>query len=193
MHKCPWCTTAYVNWQSQCKQCGGPLPPPPGMQLGEPPPPAPRKLPATYVKRVRWTENIATMVGLGFTGVGLLMAVPMLANGLWLPSLLPGFFLLGGISMFRYGWKIASGRLRAYRQGKAVEGRIERVGYDTTQRVNGRHPHRVVYHFPIGDHWQEGEIITFDSTASKRSSGQPVWVLYNEADPTENAIFPPLS
>ena len=39
----------------------------------------------------------------------------------------------------------------------------------------------------------EGVIITFDSTASQRRTGQPVWVLYNEADPTENAIYPPLS
>ncbi len=193
MHSCPWCTTTYVNWQSQCKQCGGPLPPPPGMRLGDPPPPAPRKLPGTYVKRVRWTENIATLVGMGFTGVGLLMAVPMLVNKLWLPALFPGFFLLGGVSMFRHGWKTAAGRLRAFGQGKAVQGRIERVSMDTTQQINGRHPWRVVYHFTIGDQWHEGQITTFDSTASLRSSGQPVWVLYNEADPTENAIYPPLS
>ncbi|MBL9146837.1 MAG: DUF3592 domain-containing protein [Verrucomicrobiaceae bacterium] len=193
MHTCPWCTTEYVNWQSQCKQCGGPLPPPPGMKLGEPPPPAPRKLPSTYVKRVRWTENIATLVGLGFTGIGLLIAVPMLANKLWLPALIPGFFLLGGVSMFRHGWKSAAGRLRAFKSGKAVEGRIERVGIDASQQINGRHPSRVVYHFPIGDQWHEGQIITFDTTATLRSSGQPVWVLYNENDPNENAIYPPLS
>jgi hypothetical protein len=39
----------------------------------------------------------------------------------------------------------------------------------------------------------EGNIISFDTTAARRDSGQPVWVLYNEADPTENAIYPPLS
>jgi hypothetical protein len=39
----------------------------------------------------------------------------------------------------------------------------------------------------------EGVIISFDTTASLRFSGQPVWVLYNEADPTENAMYPPLA
>lgn len=193
MHTCSWCTTSYVNWQSQCQQCGGPLPPPPGMRLGDPPPPAPRKLPARYVKRVRWSENIATLVGLGFTAVGTLFAVPMLVNSVWLPLLVPGFLLLGGVSMFRYGWKIAEARLRAFRIGKAVEGKIHQVGVDATQHINGRHPARVVYHFLVGGQLQEGVIITFDSTASRRFSGQPVWVLYNEADPSENAIYPPLS
>jgi hypothetical protein len=193
MYTCPWCTTSNVNWQSHCRQCGGPLPPPPGMSLGEPPPPTPRKLPRTYVKRVRWTENIATLVGLGFSAVGILFAVPMIVNKLWLPALAPAFFLLGGVSMFRHGWKIAAGRLRAFRIGKAVQGSIHRIETDSTQQINGRHPLRVVYHFPVGDQLQEGVITTFDSTASRRSSGQPVWVLYNEADPTENAIYPPLS
>jgi hypothetical protein len=164
-----------------------------GMSLGDPPPPAPRKLPGAYVKRVRWTENIATLVGMGFTAVGTLFTVPMLINKLWLPALAPALFLLGGVSMFRHGWKIAAGRLRAFRDGRAVEGKIHQVGVDATQRVNGRHPSRVVYHFPVEGQVTEGVIITFDSTAERRWSGQPVWVLYNEADPTENAIYPPLS
>lgn len=95
--------------------------------------------------------------------------------------------------MFRYGWRIAAGRLRAFRDGKAVEGKIYQVGVDATQRVNGRHPSRVVYHFSVDGQVKEGVIITFDTTAEQRWSGQPVWVLYNESDPTENAVYPPLS
>lgn len=163
------------------------------MSLGDPPPPAPRVLPRKYVRRVRWTENIATLVGLGFTAVGLLFAIPMIVNRLWLPALILAFFLLGGVSMFRYGWKTAAARLRAFRIGRAVEGRIHQIGVDATQHINGRQPSRVVYHFPVDGQMQEGVIITFDTTASRRGSGEPVWVLYNEADPTENTIYPPLS
>ncbi|MCB1211828.1 MAG: hypothetical protein KDK97_21085, partial [Verrucomicrobiales bacterium] len=92
-----------MTWQSLCQQCGGPLSPPMGQELGPEPPPAPRKLPKVYVQRVRWTQNIATMVGPGFVVVGLLFAIPMIVNKLWLPLLAPGFFVLGGVSMFRYG------------------------------------------------------------------------------------------
>lgn len=164
-----------------------------GQGLGPEPPSAPRKLPRAYVRRVRWTQNIATMVGLGFTAFGLLFAVPMIVQKLWLPVLAPGFFLLGGVSMFRYGWKIAAARLRAFRIGKAVKGSIYQIGVDATQHVNGQHPAKVIYHFQVGDQVHEGVIITFDTTASRLFSGQPMWVLYNEADPTESAIYPPLS
>lgn len=34
---------------------------------------------------------------------------------------------------------------------------------------------------------------TFNTTATQPLAGQPVWVLYNEADPSGNAINPPLS
>jgi len=162
-------------------------------ELGRAASASPRKLPRTYVKRVRWTENIATLVGLGFTTVGTLFAVPMIVNMLWVPLLAPGFLLLGGVAMFHYGWMIAAARLRAFRVGKAVAGSIHQVGVDATQHINGRHPAKVIYHFRVGDQMHEGVIISFDTTASRFFSGQPVWVLYNEEDPTENAMYPPLA
>lgn len=193
MHTCPWCTISYVNWQSQCGQCGGPLAQPRGHGPGPEPLPAPRNLPKVYVRRVRWTQNIGTLAGLGFTAIGLLFSIPMIIQKLWLPALIPAFFLLGGVSMFRYGWNIAAARLRAFRFGKVVLGEVHQVGVDATQQVNGQHPAKVVYRFRVSDQLHEGVIISFDSTASERWSGQPVWVLYNESDPAENAIFPPLS
>ena len=191
MHTCPWCTTSYVNWQSQCKQCGGPLAPLPGMSLGSPPPAAPRVLPPQYVFRLRWSRNIATLVGGGFFLVGTLLFLPMAIAGTW-AALLPAFFMLGGFSMFRYGWRHASGILRAFRDGRAVEGRIASVSWDTTQRINDQHPWKLVYHFPVGEQMCEGSITTFDSTVGSRMSGQPLWVLYNEADTSQSTIYPPL-
>lgn len=193
MHTCPWCTTSYVNWQSQCSRCGGPLAPESGQGPGPKPPPAPREMPKTYVRRVRWTQNIGTLVGLGFAAIGSLFSIPMIINKLWLPALIPAFFFVGGVSMFRYSWNIAAARLRTFRFGKAVLGEVHQVGVDATQHVNGQHPAKVIYRFRIGDQLHEGAVISFDSTASERSSGQPVWVLYTESDPAENAIFPPLS
>ena len=47
MITCPWCGTSYTTFRSNCKNCGGPLPPPaeatatppPIPDLPEPPPP----------------------------------------------------------------------------------------------------------------------------------------------------------
>lgn len=163
-----------------------------GQELGSEPPPAPRKLPKAYVRRVRWSQNIAVLIGPGFAAVGLLFAIPMIVNKLWV-AVLPLFFVLGGVSMFHHGWKTASARLRAFRSGKAVLGSIYQVSVDTSQQINGRQASRVVYHFQVNGQMLEGVITSFDTTAKRLYAGQPKWVLYNEADPTENAIYPPLS
>ena len=191
MHTCPWCSTHYINWQSQCKSCGGRMPPPPGMELGPPPPSVPRELPKNYAFRVRWANNIATLVGGMFTFVGFVLFLPMAVNLLW-AALLPLLFLIGGLSIFLHGWRSASAKLRAFRYGEAAQGKIASIGKDTSQSVNGRHPWRLVYHFTVGDQLQEGILTSFDSTIGQRSSGQPLWVLYVPEDPSKNAIYPPL-
>lgn len=191
MHTCSWCGTHYVNWQSQCRSCGGPMPPLPGMELGSPPPPVPRSLPKHYAFRVRWASNLMVLVGAGFTMVGTLLFLPMVVNRLW-AALLPLLFMIGGLSMFRIGWKGASGKLRAFRHGTAVKGKIASISKDTSQSVNGRHPWRLVYHFPVGNQMQEGVLTSFDSTIGERRSGQPLWVLYVQDDPSQNALYPPL-
>jgi hypothetical protein len=192
MHKCPWCTTNYINWQSTCNQCGGPLAPLPGMGLGPRPPEAPRQVPAQYERRMKWTRNIGTLVGGMFFLVGGIMVIPMLFVAP-LAALFPGFFMVGGFFMFRYGWLHAKGVLHAFKHGQAVEGRVAQVSLDTSQAVNNQHPWKLVYHFPIGNQLQEGSVTSFDSTLSSRTPGQPLWVLYNDDDPEKSAIFPPIA
>lgn len=167
------------------------MPPLPGMELGSPPPPAPRSLPKHYAFRVRWAGNIMVLVGAVFTMFGTLLFLPMVVNRLW-AALFPLFFMIGGLSMFRHGWKGASGKLRAFRHGEAVKGKIASISKDTSQSVNGRHPWRLVYHFPVGKQMQEGVLTSFDSTIGERRSGQPLWVLYVQDDPSQNALYPPL-
>lgn len=192
MHTCPWCATHYIHWQNQCNQCGGRMPPLHGAELGPPPPSTPRAIPKVYERRVRWTKNMSVLIGGAFTLVGTVMLIPMVANRLFWPALFPLFFVIGGLSTFHYGWKAASGTLKAFRYGEAVEGTIKSISKDTSQSINGRHPWRLVYHFPVGNQLQEGIITSFDSTTGERRYGQPLWVLYVKDDPSQNAVFPPL-
>jgi hypothetical protein len=165
---------------------------PAGMALGEPPPVAPRKLPKGYATRVRWTRSLEALLGGVFTLFGLMMIVPMLASRMWLPSLFPAFFLIGGLSIFVRGWQRASGVLRAFRYGVAAKGEVRNVQKDTTQTMNGHHPWRLTYTFSVANQILDGEVISFADSVGQRSRGQPLWVLYDEGDPTVNTVFPPM-
>ena len=191
MITCGWCNTHYTNWQSKCDSCGGPMPPMPGMELGPPPPPAPRELPKGFAFRTRFSGNIATLVGLVFFGVGSILTIAFLfAHPL--AALFPLFFALGGFGMLRYGLTTAGNTLRAFREGIAVAGRVHSVGLDHTQQVNGKYPYKLLYHFDIGSYTHEGRVISFDSTLSQRRQGQPLWVLYVENAPDKNTLYPPV-
>jgi len=168
------------------------MPPPPGMDPGPEPPEAPRKLPDGYAFRIKWSRNVMVIIGSVFFGAGGLMLSATIAAKTWF-ALFPGFFCLGGFFMFLNGRKTANGILHAFRHGTAVAGEIKEVSVDTTQSINQRHPWRLVYHFPVDGQQHEGVITSFDSTLSKRSRGQPVWVLYVPDDLLQNTIYPPLT
>lgn len=191
MHTCPWCATHYLNWQNQCERCGGRMPPLPGMELGEPPPPVPRVIPSKYEFRVKWAHNLPALVGAIFFAIGTLIFLPLIVS-LPVAALLPLLFMVGGFFMFRHGRKKAAASLKAFRYGTAVAGKIAGLDIDTSQSINGRHPWRLVYHFPVDGQTHEGIITSFDSTVASRSSGQPLWVVYVAEDPTQNAVYPPL-
>jgi len=191
MITCGWCNTHYTSWQSQCASCGGPMPPLPGMELGPPPPAAPRTLPKGFALRTRLTGNIATWVGLIFFTFGSLMTVAIFFAKPW-ASLFPLFFVLGGFGMLRLGLTQANNTLRAFRFGTAVAGSVHQVSFDTSQSVNGKHPYKLTYHFQVGGNLHEGAIVSFDSTLSQRRSGQPLWILFHPDDPAQNTPYPPV-
>ena len=190
MITCGWCGKHYTNWKNQCDSCGGPLPRPPGMELGPPPPPTPRKLPKGFIVR-SFFMNLATILGLAFTFMGSLMVVPMVMQKMW-QAVFPGFFLLGGLSLLWHAFKLAVSTVRSFRHGVAVEGKIASVSKDTTQTMNGQHPWKLVWHFEHEGQQIEGSHISFDSTLGERSRGQPLWVLYQKNAPHHSTIYPPL-
>ncbi len=164
----------------------------PGMELGPAPPDAPRALPRHFAFRLKWSQNIGVIIGLGMLLICGVMFAAMLKAHTWL-AVAPALFSLLGLLAFVSGRRDAANTLRAFRHGMAAEGRIASVAQDTTQSVNGRHPWRMVYHFTAGDQPREGVITSFDSTLASRRSGQPLWVLYMPDDPDQSTPYPPLT
>jgi hypothetical protein len=167
------------------------MPPLPGHELGEPPPPVPRKLPNGFAFRTRWTSNIATLVGGGFLAVGLLFLIAFIKAKTW-AVVIPIFFMTGGFFVFLHGWRHASSVLRAFRKGVAVRGEVFECKVDRTQSMNGEHPFKLTWHFAVGNRQFEGTLTSFDSTLGSRARGQPVWVLYVADDPEQNTLYPPV-
>lgn len=167
------------------------MPPLPGRELGEPPPPAPRKLPKGFAFRTRWTGNIATLVGLGFLAIASLFLIAFIKAKTW-AVVIPIFFMTGGFFMFLHGWRYASSVLRAFRKGVAVRGEVYECKLDRTQSMNGEHPFKLTWHFSVENRQFEGTLTSFDSTLGSRARGQPVWVLYIADDPNQNTLYPPV-
>lgn len=132
------------------------------------------------------------MVGLGFTVVGCIMALAMVAAPWW-ALCFPGLLLLGGLSMLKHGIQGANRILDAFRNGRAVKGRAASVQQDRSISVNGQHPWQIVYTFECGGHAYEGKTQTWEAATSNRFYGSPpVWVLVVENDPERNTLYPPI-
>ena len=168
------------------------MPPPPGMELGPEPPPPPRRLPKDFAFRQRFTGNFTSIIGLAFTGVGLIMGLAMVAAPSW-ALLLPGFLMLAGMSMLRSGLQSANRMLDAFRNGRAIKGRVSSVKQDNSISVNGQHPWKIVFTFEVDGHAYDGETQTWETATSNRLyGGPPVWVLVADGRPERHTLYPPL-
>ena len=168
------------------------MPPRPGEGLGEPPPPVPRPLPKGFAFRQKWSTNVLALVGLIFFLVGSFISVVFLIVGLFAGILLPLLFAIGGVVMLLIGRRAAARTLNAFVRGTAVEGKVFNVLQDQSLTVNGQHPWKLTYHFPVNGQVHEGAVVSFDSTITLRAAGQPLWVLYLPDDPEQNTAYPPL-
>lgn len=167
------------------------MPPQPGQELGPPPPPAPRPMPRGFEFRRKWSRNILVMVGGVFLLVGGVIFFAFLLVGLLIGAPLPLLFMAGGFFMMVAGRRSAARTLRAFVRGEVARGTIAGVARDLTQTMNGEHPWKLTYHFPVNGQLHEGVVISWDSTAGARSAGEPLWVLYVPEDPEQNTTYPP--
>lgn len=177
---CGWCgTTNRDELATNCVNCGGPLPAAPtlaGEDPGPPPPPAPRQVPASYRSKVLLWHNPVALVGAIFT---VLLC--------W-----TGVFVLIGAPMWYFGWKKATDKLLALERGVAAQARLLEVWRDTSLKINGRSPWRVVYEYEVDGVRKEGWTHAWESAHGRREPGECFWVVYLPEQSSVSAPWPPL-
>ncbi len=193
---CGWCGTVNLGPRTNCVSCAGPLPMPPGQDPGPPPPPAPRHMPGSYrLKKLVW-GNLGVMLGVLFTGIGVVFSFSFCLASFLLPPMCLGslggvLFMIPGLAVGVPSLRAAQRALAAYANGVHADGQIVRVSEDTSTAVNGRHPWRVDYVFEAGGATVGGSVSCFDPVHATRRPGQPVHVVYLPDRPSVNAIWPP--
>jgi hypothetical protein len=176
------------------------MPPPPGTDAGEPPPPIPRAVPKPFERKIRYSGNVSFIAGAILLVVGVLQGTLFAMIGattgmsafVWVgPGILIFMGLLGAVFLV-HGRGKAEGILKAFREGRAVVGRIVDVHRDTSIQVNGRSPWAIVYSFTADGREIEGKAQSWDIGAQGRSAGRPVHVLYVPGDAEHSTLWPPV-
>lgn len=177
--QCPWCKTKYPNTNlSHCTNCGGTLEYSyESDDLGSEPPRAPRVLPPKFKRRIKYTGNVMTMIGIVFT----------------IPFFWTILFPIIGIFCWRKGLKTANDELLPLEQGKATVGKIIDVRTDYTQSMNGQSPTIVEFQFEADGKEHLGNVGNiYDSVHRKKKVGDSLWVVYMPNDPDKSSVWPPM-
>jgi hypothetical protein len=200
MITCPWCGTHYREFQTNCKNCGGTLPaqvsqPDSAAQLA-PPPPAPRSISDLYVFKVLATDPAAivalvfSIIGGVFTpvGMGTSFSGENLPLGLIFMGLGMTFLAVGG-SFGVWSYKKARIVVNVLRSGEVALGEVTELSQDYNVRINGRYPWKIEYCFMFDSIRYTGSVSTLNPPADLQP-GEPVYVLFLEDHPEQNAIYP---
>ena len=200
---CPYCGTKHLEFQSNCKNCGAPLPGPGELavdaarrKLAMPPAP-PREIASSFAWRWLLTDGwsiaafVFVIVGGSFslTGVGLIAGIITAIVGI--PLLLIGLvFLGGGVGVFYWRYTEAQKALNVLRHGLATRGEITALDQNYNMRVNGRNPWTIRYKFSIDGKDYEGKVTTLNNPDALLAPGNPAVILYLREEPEYNGLFP---
>jgi len=178
--KCAWCRSQFVNAVlANCSNCGGTLEysKNSGSDSGPRPPMAPRALPKKFVRRIKYTGNVMTMIGMAFT----------------IPFFWTIIFPIIGIFCWRKGIKEANDELIPLEHGTPVLGEIISVERDYTKTINGKSPFTVEFLFTVGSQKHNGSVGNiFDNIDQQKQKGDKIWVVYMPNDPNLSSIWPPM-
>ena len=180
--ECPWCKTVNkVIDETNCKNCGGPLPAiahnNEGLDKGKAPGNPPRNIPNVYIKKLKY-RNIYFILGFFFT----------------VPFFWTVIFPIIGIFMMRHGLKSANQKLAALEKGIKAEGVLMEIYKDTSTTVNGKHPWKLEYEFKT----QSGKLVYATKTGAWNSNNRyrkindRLWIVYLSENPEISAIWPPV-
>ena len=201
---CPWCGTNYLTFQSNCKNCGGPLQAvDETVGLSTPaetlpiPPPVPRPISERYVWRLLSADGwaIAALVfgilGVVFTIVGAVLSIFVITVLVGIPFLLLGIAFLGiGGWVFMGRYQDAQKVVNVLREGEATRGQIVELRENYSVSINGRHPWVIRYQFQANGQSQDGKITTLNQPGQPLHTGKDVCVLYLPDAPKWSSIYP---
>ncbi|MCA0430889.1 MAG: hypothetical protein LCH32_10360 [Bacteroidetes bacterium] len=177
--KCPWCRSEFLNSTiSNCSNCGGTLEYQKVINdIGPKPPLAPRDIPAKFIRRIKYTGNVYTMIGIIFT----------------VPFFWTVIFPIIGIILWKKGLKEANEELIPLKDGIAVKGEITSIEFDRSKTINGKHPLEVTFSFNANGKTLTGQVGNiFDPINNIKQVGDGVWVVYMPEDPNLSSVWPPL-
>jgi len=177
--KCAWCKSQFVNTSiTNCSNCGGTLEY--NMRSGEPgmkPPMAPRELPKKFIRRIKYTGNVMTIIGMAFT----------------IPFFWTVIFPIIGVICWRKGIKEANNELIPLQNGSTVLGQITSIKRDYTKKINNKSPFVVEFLFETGGQKHTGSVGNiFDDVDQQKQPGDKVWVVYMPENPELSSLWPPL-
>jgi Protein of unknown function (DUF3592) len=208
MITCPWCGTNYLTFQSNCQNCGGPLPVPSRTtssitDTGIPedsllmPPPAPRPISDQYVQRLLTSDGWAilafvfALLGVIFTLVGVGLTLGIVTAFVGIPFSVLGLLFLGtGAALAGWRYWEAKKSVEVLQVGDAVEGQITQVEQNLHVRVNGRSPWVIRYRFLVDGQTYEGQVNTLNPPGATLQPGKRSYVLYLPQMPSRNTLYP---
>jgi hypothetical protein len=215
MITCPWCGTNYLNFQSNCDKCGGPMALPsaagtsatgtsaPGTSSASgagslpTPPPPPRPFADSYAWRLIWSDGwgvvgfIFALLGAIFSVLGLLLTLGVITAFVGLPFLALGLvFLFGGGALLASRYQAARRTVGVLRMGDSTVGQIARVEENLAVRVNNQHPWIITYQFRVQNLPYEGRVTTLNAPGADLQPGQAASVLYLPQSPQYNSLYP---
>jgi hypothetical protein len=201
---CPWCGTSYLDFQSNCKNCGGPL-----QAVVETaaaavsteslptPPPAPRPISEQYIWRLLFADGWAItalifgILGLIFVPVGSGLTIGIITAFVGIPFLLLGFAFFGaGAGLIIWRYQEAQKVVYVLRDGEATRGQVVELHEDNSISVDGQHPWGIRYQFQVGGQDYEGQVTTLNQPGPQLQVGKSICVLYLPADAKWNSIYP---
>jgi hypothetical protein len=196
---CRYCGTNHLEFQSNCKNCGAPLPAPEELAKGSRkivmPPSPPREISSSFAWRWLLTDgwSIAAFVFIllggtfAITGLGLIAGIITAIIGI--PFALLGIaFLGGGLGIAYWRYQMAQNALNVLRHGQSTRGEISSVEPNYNVRVNGRNPWTIGYRFTLDGQEYTGTVSTLNTPQVE--PGNPTAILYLANDPKHNGIYP---
>ena len=207
MITCPWCGTNYLEFQSNCDNCGGSLPLPFDTRPDpEPvavqerlhaPPMPPRQIPSKVVRHILLTDAAAivgmvfSLLGLIFGVVGISLTIALVTAALGIPFAGLGFiFFAVGAGLLIWRYQQALGILDILRNGQAALGEITDVHQNIMVSVNNRNPWVIQYRFKVHGQSRSGKVSTLSQPDLSQRPGKPVYVLYLQDHPEMSTLYP---